>query len=556
MKKSLFLLVILACAVAISALPVSSFFEAFDASDSMPNGWSTIVQSESTVSNVWVHTAAYDAYSGTNMIKMFGNTDDPQDILVLVSPEVTNLSDNPLSFWAKSSWGEVTDSLMVGTLSDPNDYSTFNHIATYGMGIEYAQFTIDFDPANTDSYIAFVNPLTSDYGYATYIEDVSWEPSAIVPGPAIAIAPEENATDVLINFADNMMTFPFEWSSTGGNPTGYKLSFGTDNPPTNFMDNVDLGNVSTYAPTVPLNYTTQYFWQITPYNEFGDAVNCPVWGFSTQSGTTIDFRTVNSWSEGFETAEVGFLPLGMEQENVNDDNAQWAGIATSDWSPNAHTGSMAVHMAFAIMNSHDDYLYTPPMYMVAGNTYTIDFWYKISAFENSFEKMDIYVGDSPVNTAMVDQVWDNNYINNVDYMQGTCTYVAQEDGIKFIGFHAYSDALQMVLLLDDITVTQQNTSPNADDVVNVNTLSVSNYPNPFNPETTFEFSIPKGQTGSLTIYNLRGQAVKSYTNLTSNDNKIVWQGKDSQGSLSPSGTYFYRLSVGNDSRTGRMTLLK
>ena len=80
---------------------VDSFFQSFDASTNLPTGWSKIVDSESTVSDVWVHTSEFDAYSGSNFVKMFGNTDEPQDILVLVSPEVTAVSDNTLTFYAK-----------------------------------------------------------------------------------------------------------------------------------------------------------------------------------------------------------------------------------------------------------------------------------------------------------------------------------------------------------------------------------------------------------------------------------------------------------------------
>ncbi|MDP8232699.1 MAG: T9SS type A sorting domain-containing protein [Candidatus Zophobacter franzmannii] len=556
MRKVLALIFCLTIIGGLLAIPVNSFFESFDTSDSMPTGWSTIVQSESTVSNVWVHTADFDANSGTNMVKMYGNTDGQQDILVLVSPEVTSVSANQLNFYSKSSWGENTDTLIVGTLSNPTDFSTFNPVATYQMGADYVQFSVDFDASNTDSYIAFVNPLTSQYGYATYVDDVSWEPSTSVPNPAVAIYPEDYELNVLINFLDNIMTNSFEWSATGGNPTSYKLNFGTDNPPTNIISDMELGDVMAYASNTALNYSTQYFWQIIPTNDAGDAVNCPVWGFSTMSATVIDFNTVNSYSEGFETAEVGWLPLGMEQQNVNDDSAQWSGIASTDWSPNAHTGTMAVHMAFSFNSAHDDYLYTPPMYMIAGNTYHISFWYKTSRFDESIEKLNVLVGDSPVNSAMTTELWNNDNIINIEYAQATFDYIPTESGLNFLALHAYSEVLQMVLLVDDLNITEEETSSNEDNIVNPNSLSVSNFPNPFNPETTIEFSIPKGKTGSLGIYNLKGQLVVKYPNLNSQDTKIVWKGIDTNGNEAPSGTYFYRLSSDGKTQSGKMTLLK
>ena len=66
-----------------------------------------------------------------------------------------------------------------------------------------------------------------------------------------------------------------------------------------------------------------------------------------------------------------------------------------------------------------------------------------------------------------------------------------------------------------------------------------NYPNPFNPTTTFEFTLPKDASVTLTVYNTLGQLVAIVL-----DNKIMNEGKQStmfDGRNLPTGVYYYHL---------------
>ena len=69
----------------------------------------------------------------------------------------------------------------------------------------------------------------------------------------------------------------------------------------------------------------------------------------------------------------------------------------------------------------------------------------------------------------------------------------------------------------------------------------SNYPNPFNPETTFRFSI--AHTNSyveLSIYNIKGQKVRTLINREMNVgyHNVIWNGKDDNNKNVSSGIYF------------------
>ncbi|MDO9576361.1 MAG: FlgD immunoglobulin-like domain containing protein, partial [Candidatus Cloacimonadales bacterium] len=84
-------------------------------------------------------------------------------------------------------------------------------------------------------------------------------------------------------------------------------------------------------------------------------------------------------------------------------------------------------------------------------------------------------------------------------------------------------------------------------------------PNPFNPETTISFSIPEDSKVGITIYNIKGQKVKTLVSedLEKGIHKIIWDSKDSIGKSVSSGVYFYKLDVnGKTKGLKKMLLLK
>ena len=79
-----------------------------------------------------------------------------------------------------------------------------------------------------------------------------------------------------------------------------------------------------------------------------------------------------------------------------------------------------------------------------------------------------------------------------------------------------------------------------------------NYPNPFNPTTTVGFSIPVQSDVNLTIYNVTGQKVTSFSgNYQAGNHTIEWD-----ASNQASGIYFYKLTAGDFEATKKMVLLK
>lgn len=85
-----------------------------------------------------------------------------------------------------------------------------------------------------------------------------------------------------------------------------------------------------------------------------------------------------------------------------------------------------------------------------------------------------------------------------------------------------------------------------------------NYPNPFNPSTTISFSLSKRSLMRLEVFNISGQRVRVLVDSEhpAGSHRITWDGKDFSGKLLPSGVYLYKLQVGDEVETKRMTLIR
>jgi len=75
------------------------------------------------------------------------------------------------------------------------------------------------------------------------------------------------------------------------------------------------------------------------------------------------------------------------------------------------------------------------------------------------------------------------------------------------------------------------------------TANLSNYPNPFNPNTTLAFYLPEDANTELTIINSKGQKICILVDqrLPKGKYQYNWHGLDKRGFLAASGIYFARL---------------
>lgn len=114
--------------------------------------------------------------------------------------------------------------------------------------------------------------------------------------------------------------------------------------------------------------------------------------------------------------------------------------------------------------------------------------------------------------------------------------------------------------IDNIRIIGGYAVPNQDAINQIPLISAlyPNFPNPFNPQTTIKYSLSRHGKVKLSIYNLKGQKVKSLVDnqMSSGAHQVIWNGRDDGGNAVSSGVYYYRLETDNYRRTMKMVLLK
>ena len=89
-------------------------------------------------------------------------------------------------------------------------------------------------------------------------------------------------------------------------------------------------------------------------------------------------------------------------------------------------------------------------------------------------------------------------------------------------------------------------------------LVVNSYPNPFNPATTINYSVPSGGVVDLRVYDVQGRTVKKLVNeaKTAGEHFETWDGRDGSDIPAASGVYFVRLECNGQAQTRKIVLLK
>ncbi|HNW99762.1 MAG TPA: YCF48-related protein [Candidatus Cloacimonadota bacterium] len=84
------------------------------------------------------------------------------------------------------------------------------------------------------------------------------------------------------------------------------------------------------------------------------------------------------------------------------------------------------------------------------------------------------------------------------------------------------------------------------------------YPNPFHTSTTFNYTIPKSGKVDISIYNIKGQLVRTLTDdiVKEGSHSLLWNGENNDGKTVSSGVYFCKLHSGNKTVSRKLILVK
>jgi len=150
-------------------------------------------------------------------------------------------------------------------------------------------------------------------------------------------------------------------------------------------------------------------------------------------------------------------------------------------------------------------------------------------------------------------------VNDWTYKEGIVTFdQAFYDAWGFLGltFFKENNANSGTVWYDDINVERVETSirPDRDIPLSNSCQLLGNYPNPFNPNTTFLFTLERASEATLTVYNILGQQVDLLMapNCQKGENRIDWRAPTELSS----GVYFYELTAEDHRQIKKMILMR
>ncbi|KAA3616348.1 MAG: T9SS C-terminal target domain-containing protein [Calditrichaeota bacterium] len=166
--------------------------------------------------------------------------------------------------------------------------------------------------------------------------------------------------------------------------------------------------------------------------------------------------------------------------------------------------------------------------------------------------------------------WGHDFIEVGIGLRATKDYFMGKDGSEVfkegdvMGFAGFTETPMDDWGVDittrgEFTVTSSTVSVSENPLAIVDNYALGhNYPNPFNPETTIDYTIAKTGNANIVIYNVLGQKVRTLINgvVEAGTHSITWNGKNAFGISVPSGVYYYTLKSNSFKQTKKMLLLK
>ena len=126
----------------------------------------------------------------------------------------------------------------------------------------------------------------------------------------------------------------------------------------------------------------------------------------------------------------------------------------------------------------------------------------------------------------------------IAWQDGRSTTMGYYDGLSSIpGIYAQKIHIEQTTVDDELVVPNE---------------ILSNYPNPFNPETTISFETTNlHELAQIEIYNIKGQQIRTIdchiepveVGNSSNSYSVIWNGTDQNNQPVASGIYFYQLNI-------------
>jgi len=292
---------------------------------------------------------------------------------------------------------------------------------------------------------------------------------------------------------------------------------------------------------------------------------------------TVWFDNVSGSFNGSAATPVGWLNWSSGGD-----------IGFADVVPDtAHTGDYSVLLEEKDALGDEMVFYSEPVAAVAGEWYMISVWMKSEeidtaagwhatnitpAYDKNRMGINFFFHKAPIDDAW-DLVGGDQFFyidqtpgkENEDWTLYKVIAQAPEEAAGVSMRARFNSAVVGKVWYDDFSVQKVNMVISAIEPA-TNNLALTpsefelgnNYPNPFNPETIFEYRVPVSGRVHIAIFNVLGQKVRTLVDQdqVAGVHHVMWDGKDNAGNRLATGMYFYQLRGDNALITKKMTMIK
>ncbi len=297
------------------------------------------------------------------------------------------------------------------------------------------------------------------------------------PSPSVSTSVEANnlhikpANNQVYKFTPLPCAIPF--NTHYNSYTNTSVNFSWDAPPG--VNSFEYAvNTSPYDPVTGTSTSSKnaVVSSLTPNTKYYINVRSYCSAASQSAWLTEDtFRTANNpvslpYSEGFESGNPNLssdFPANFRQQDFNDTMPYYDPYTSwqsrADIPESAHSGSQfMIHLDVAY--KANDWFYLPGFNLTAGKTYKLRFYYAAPFDEVNPNSLEVKYGQAVGAMAMTSgTLFNNNAINNINYIADSSIITPATSGLYFIGFHCYSDSAKGGISIDDISLEVTNALP-------------------------------------------------------------------------------------------------
>ena len=410
-------------------------------------------------------------------------------------------------------------------------YSDSHPIANQAIGV--------YTNGSWDYYVVYwnYNNLVSSQGTWNYLPYTI----SITPGgtsgtwinPPVAINPY-NYSSVATGIVN------FNWQNV--NASQYWLQVSSSS---NFSSYIINGTTSSTNINQTINTPGTYYWRVAPKNSsgnwchFSDTIpfsvvsNHTISGTVTRNGTGLSGVTLNGFPTATTTNASGAYSCTV--------NHGWSGTVTPTRTGYTFTPQNRSYTNVTSNQSNQNYTAALVTYTISG-----------TVTHNGSGLSGVTLSGFPTTTTTNDSGAYSCTVNHG--WSGTVTPIL--DGYIFT---------PQSITYSSVITNQSNQNYDASTVSNHDALGTpvateikGNYPNPFNPTTTIEYTVKYPSNVSVVVYNSRGAIVKKLVSAhkATGHYQVIWNGSDDRGYEVSSGVYFIVLKADSIVSCKKILLMK